>query len=280
MIKELVKSTKNIKYVYKYRSLIKDGNINENTLRMVCDGEVFFSNVDNFNDPFECSVDISCEAKKDEVIKHLQKNINTDEKNAYLLKIWLNDKEEFKRIYGKHMLISARKQFLIFCLAKYYDNILMWSHYADEHKGICIGYQTTDFDGYKTIKCDIRYLNEKTHPYPYLPLTKVKYATKKPKDFNVIKENPDELFAFIYTKAKLWKYENEYRIILNKDGLNKNPICINQSEIKEIIFGLRTESKTQDFIINKILSKNNNIKFYRINILKGKYALEREQIKI
>lgn len=156
----------------------------------------------------------------------------------------------------------------------------MWSHYADEHKGICIGYETTNFSNFKMIKCDIEYLNKTIHPYPYLPLAKVKYSEKKPKEFNVIKENVDELVAFIYTKAKLWEYENEYRIILNKDALGKNPIYINQEEIKEIIFGLRADNKTQDNIINEILRKRNDIKFYKMKIMKGEFALKREQIKI
>jgi hypothetical protein len=280
MNNEIVKSTKNMKYIYKYRSLFKNGNINENTMRMIYNGEMFFSNADNFNDPFECSVDISCAATKEEVIKHLQKNMNTAIENEYLLKIWENDKEKFKEMYNKNMVKLVRRQFIIFCLARHYDNILMWSHYADEHRGICIGYQTTNFSHSKTIECDIKYLNEKMHPYPYLPLSKVKYSEKKPKEFNVIKENADELVAFIYTKAKSWEYENEYRIILNRDAIRKNPIYINQKEIKEIIFGLRVDTKIQDNMMNEILRKRNDIKFYRMNIIGGEFVLNREQIKI
>jgi hypothetical protein len=85
----------------------------------------------------------------------------------------------------------------------------MWSHYADEHKGICIGYQITNFENHQTIKCDIQDLNTKIRPYPYLNLDKVKYKNIKPRAFNVIKADYNELFPFIWTKAKLWKYENE-----------------------------------------------------------------------
>jgi hypothetical protein len=280
MNNELVKSEEDLKYLYKYRSLLNHKKVNKNTLRMIYDGEIYFSNADNFNDPFECSVDVSCEATKDEVIAHLQKNENTPAKNQRLFELWLNDKEAFKNAFDNIMPDHTRKIFLIFCLAKYYDNILMWSHYANDHKGICIGYKTTDFANRKTIKCGIENLNTGMHPFPYLPLIKVEYANEKPKEFNMIKEDVNSLFAFIYTKAKLWEYENEYRIILNRDALKKNPIHIDQGEIKEILFGLRTDTKMQDEIINTILSKRTDIKFYKMNAIKGKYALTRELINI
>ena len=31
----------------------------------------------------------------------------------------------------------------IICLSKEYNDILMWSHYADSHRGICIGYDAS-----------------------------------------------------------------------------------------------------------------------------------------
>jgi hypothetical protein len=57
-------------------------------------------------------------------------------------------------------------------------------------------------------------------------------------------------------------------------------VHIEQSEIKEIIFGCKANDMIMNNIINKILSKRNDVRFYKMNMVKGKYDLKREQIKV
>lgn len=71
----------------------------------------------------------------------------------------------------------------------------MWSHYAENHKGICVEY---DFRNYRKV----------------LHLEKVKYAN----DVVKFPQGGFEGFNRIFcTKALSWSYEHEWRLILNAE---------------------------------------------------------------
>jgi len=49
-------------------------------------------------------------------------------------------KERIDSGFYKDYLKSINEEFGIFSLSKSKNNLLMWSHYADSHKGYCIGF--------------------------------------------------------------------------------------------------------------------------------------------
>ena len=60
----------------------------------------------------------------------------------------------------------------VFCLSERCDSILMWSHYADCHKGVCIGFDTTYFK----------------QPH----IQKIRYNSEYP-NLNYYKSSPEEM---------------------------------------------------------------------------------------
>lgn len=135
----------------------------------------------------------------------------------------------------------------------------MWSHYAEEHKGIAIEYDFTNF---------------KQHENGFY-FTKVDYSNTIVPNMEII-EQTDYIKSF-FTKDELWKYENEYRLITFEDNLdfdenleikfkcNLDKIGI---KIKSITFGFRTEDK--DAFQELIRSKIPNCEFYKIEIMDKK----------
>ena len=86
---------------------------------------------------------------------------------------------------------DTKKQVRICSLSKTYDNALMWTHYANEHKGCCIELEVPD----STWKC-----------------LEVRYQTTMPKLTSRI--NPDEAMDTIFgVKSDFWSYEQEVRFI-------------------------------------------------------------------
>ena len=89
-----------------------------------------------------------------------------------------------------------------FCYGKEENVInktLMWAHYAEEHRGICIKYQLSSH----FIKQDE---NDK---YEHMYLKKVEYTDK-----TISIETPTINSAIAFaTKGKEWSYENEGRLI-------------------------------------------------------------------
>jgi Protein of unknown function (DUF2971) len=95
---------------------------------------------------------------------------------------------EALRAYKKEM----NEKFGLICFSEDWVNPLLWSHYADKHRGICLGFEVD-----KRILHKITYVKERS-PLR-LPLTK---------------ETADEL---LWTKYWDWKYEGEWRIWLQLD---------------------------------------------------------------
>lgn len=212
------------KSLYIYRKLDK------NTIFTILNGHLAFSNPKNFNDPLDTKFII--DNTKDTEVKEILKKFKircfsggeaTDDKNTEPL------------------------------------NTLMWSHYADEHKGIAIEYDFT---------------NLKKHENGFY-FTKVDYSNTIVPNMEII-EQTDYIKSF-FTKDELWKYENEYRLITFEDNLDfdenlENKFKCNLDKIgikiKSITFGFKAEDK--DAFQELIRSKIPNCEFYKIEIMDKK----------
>jgi hypothetical protein len=77
-------------------------------------------------------------------------------------------------------------------LTPHSDNILMWSHYAENHRGVCL-----EFDA------SVRLFGS---------AMAVQYRKDYP-SFTVNVQNADGVLQTILTKSDVWSYENEFRIV-------------------------------------------------------------------
>lgn len=156
----------------------------------------------------------------------------------------------------KQIIDNFRKGHGITCFSKTYKNALMWSHYADKHKGVCIGF---DFQTEKI--------------YENFLLFKVRYSTKiEPVSFFEKKELIN--FKWIYTKSKDWEYEEEIRAITyGKVGLQKFDI----NKVNEIYFGINSSSEDIQDINNILLTKKiKPRKISKLNMAKQQYKIEED----
>ena len=104
--------------LYKYRK------VDENTLSIFINDEVHFSSVESFNDPFDGQLNLF------------------DGLRAFLEN---SEELELPDDYSKTKKIcdDANKELAntgMFSLSTINNQIIMWSHYSDHHKGICIGF--------------------------------------------------------------------------------------------------------------------------------------------
>lgn len=102
-----------------------------------------------------------------------------------------------KRQAGRNVSSDSTRDMLgrygVLCLTPHKDNLLMWSHYGAGHRGLCIGFDTSQhfFQAAWPVKYQER--------YPEInPATVAKW---------------DGVEKSILTKAKCWQYENEWRAI-------------------------------------------------------------------
>jgi hypothetical protein len=172
------------------------------------------------------------------------------------------------------------------CFSKDYyshQSALMWSHYADKHKGACL-----EFDFYKLAKdakershykiMRNRFVkNIDTSDVPFV----VRYMKKIPK-FKFTQSKKD--FRWINTKSKIWSYEKEVRCILanSQENLTTEDVHFPYEYLSKVIFGKFSSQNEIDEIKAIIQDKypNNNICFEQMEIDDDLLALIPENLEI
>lgn len=182
-----------------------------------------FANPLSFNDPFDSMLPVlfhedyyETERFHKEFMQGMCKigkyNYTEDEINEKA-KRYVNDPAEITYSLKK-MTEGVRKQIIenirISCFTTDPENILMWSHYANCHRGICIGFDTELFNRHTTM------------------IEKVTYANEFPKLDSLTN------IPILITKSLHWEYEQEYRLI---NASNVTQMNFDKKAIIRVIIG-------------------------------------------
>lgn len=124
------------KYVYKYmpNKLYRYRDFNEYSEDNILKGEVHFSFASDFNDPFDAAIKLNF----DKIEKEL-------EPKKYIIELvkQIPQRDKLYKCIQKKIFEEFQKYIKIACFSEYKDSMLMWSHYANYHKGFCIEYDTS-----------------------------------------------------------------------------------------------------------------------------------------
>jgi len=230
-------------FLYKYR---KD---NCNTKKIITKNELWFSNPNKFNDPYDCNTPID-KSNNINTIKNWLKSIGIDNHKL--------DKLAEKLEKNPNLIEEETKKALsnlgVCCFSTIYDSILQWSHYSDYHKGLCLKFDIT-----------------KDPDLFFVPIV-VSYK-KFMRHYNHLLQSNNIVKYLIEPKFSDWSYESEIRIVktrkLIKKNRNKRAFKYKDDALKEIIFG----TKTTEVVKNKYkeLCKKNNkthVQFYQMELSK------------
>jgi len=252
--------TNDLNEVLKNKTIYKYSNFETGLERIVLNKTLKFSHPSIFNDPFDCNedllkVDISAEVL-DKTIDELDINLTPSRR------------EQIKKLYNNpntlsSMLKKHKDKFKISCFSKLNDEVLMWSHYADKHKGICIGFNFPYKYDDKFILCPVKYLDK------MLPLDG--------------ETSTDRIFMYWLTaKSVRWRYEQEIRAITNSNSKETEEIIhYDKKFINEIIFGCNVGDREIKVAIEKIKTVDLNFKkiiFKRMIIDKETFLLKEKII--
>jgi hypothetical protein len=168
--------------------------------------EIYLAPPSALNDPYDCQIALDTSGTDQEWRKHIlcslkNKKIGKSKigivERIRIARRWMAD-ENHKKIDGKKFS-KITNSFGIACFSSFMNNQLMWSHYADNHRGICLIYKPSiDSSGLLSSSHEIQY----SEYYPKVRL--VELASMG--DVAVSK--------LLLTKSKVWVYENEFRILL------------------------------------------------------------------
>jgi len=191
------------------------------------------------------------------------------------VKLDISNPKKWENAYLDSLKKRVYSQIGILCLTERPDDILMWSHYAENHTGFVIGFDTEKTDFFK----------HKLHePGEIGELRRVNYSDKRPAvQFPYTEESPD--VDIFFTKNKDWEYQAEWRIVrfLSDANTQSKPnihlFSIPPNCIQEIIFGSNAEKSKEPSIEPTLhLIKNNPalsaIKIKKAHLSRRNYLLD------
>lgn len=214
------------------RYLCKFRAIDKNCLCGIASNSLWFSSLDAFNDPFEGKIHFSKELKESTLpmigLSASKDNIDSLDR---MVEDWLN------RLHFSQSVC---------CFSDSENDILLWSHYAHWHTGICLKFDLmNDLDFFSPV-----------FPVSYDP------EMKQSDNMN------DFLWHLFQRKYKEWEYEKEYRVLSSMEPGSRN---YDSTALVEVIFGCKTEISDKT-LIQSILGKN--VKYKQCQLNKEEFKLD------
>ena len=219
----------NIDRLYKYYAY------NKRSVSALRTRTFWFAKPASLNDPFDCKITFDSCITAEDVKTFLPrfaryKGLSKKQAESELRQVITQNGQidrDFARIW-KNILRQASKNLEdsgVFCLSENNSSILMWSHYANAHKGFCVEFERhpdNDLGNY-----------DKTR--------KVKYGA----DYPVINALDPKAYDYkFFWKAMGWKYEREWRLV-KTEGNTAAPLS---DGISAIIFGLKMSARHKSAI--------------------------------
>ena len=131
------------------------------------------------------------------------------------------------------------------------NDVKMWSHYADDCRGVVIGYN---------VDLWVRHLVGTSI------IRQVRYADDLPSVRGPRVVNQENAYAFMSSKGAAWEYEQEWRLITElsrtrQSGKEIALITVPQKSVSSIFITDRTSQDTVDIIVRRLNNPSND---YRI----------------
>jgi hypothetical protein len=277
------------KRLYKYRDF---GN---RTLDMVVSDNVYYADPSTFNDPLDTrpslkidldeaelekilrsfverriSAEMSAAAKTikyrgpktiDHIKRHSRRQADQliEEIEFHAMDSEYESEDRQRLLLGHYIEVELLQQYDkgIVSLAEQATCPLMWSHYGDQHRGVCIGYSVpanATGDLYK-----VKYGGSR--------LVEASKVAAMLDGNDVACGQVEE--GVLLRKAKSWGYEREWRLIRHR-GLQNSPL-----ELEEIIFGMRCKASAKYAVVKALEGRDRLIKFYEMREVSGTFKLKK-----
>lgn len=210
---------------------IKNDSLDPKRIKDLLESKLWFSKYDYLNDPFE-GTPIA-------FMKHKYKGAGAcQDLNNRLVKMCV----------------------AIASFSSEYNNILLWAHYANNHRGFCLEYTVNN----PKLVFEVSYRSEREKDYLFSPYTA---------------NTPQELEYFgnqLSTKSVDWKYENESRIIvIDKNGISGTGMEVKLTDmdltLNRIIGGVNCLPENR--YVLKECAKHLNVDYAQAILSNKKYSI-------
>jgi Protein of unknown function (DUF2971) len=198
---------------------------------------LWLSSPDDFNDPFDMSAkmlfDGTIKEKRQRINENLKRNgFNWNQRKKLIPEILRKGTEEHDRIVQRGHVATVTSTGVC-CFAGDPLNILMWSHYTTNHRGLCL-----QFDVAKD-------------PNTFLRAVTMKYSEEYPL-IRYVTGFPEGLLVALERKHIGWQYEKETRIVMPEHA--HQYLSFRPDALVGIIIGCRA-TEAEDTIVRELLTE-------------------------
>ncbi len=148
----------------------------------------------------------------------------------------------------------------ILSLASRYDCPLMWSHYGDQHRGLCLGYSLPGDSS-----DDLYEVNYEGNRNIFASQVKAMLDGD-------LQARTEVDAGVLLRKAPDWNYEKEWRM-LGARGPADSPL-----ELEEVIFGSRCLPAVQHTLQRALEGRDRPVQFFRMHEMPGAFGLQRHPL--
>lgn len=266
--------------LYKYLTV-------ERAKTVLLDSKVFFACPADFNDPFDCSLPMDFSPRGDVRRRFLRRLVREREPSVprwlrvAKVRDVLREHPEIFELTHKNFIGNDMRNAGILCLSEPNNDILMWSHYADKHKGVCVGFKIhpaqsnllvpdSSSMGFFGNALEVDYAES----FPFLNLFE---TVEKLEKIGKIAEEAKKTFVDVMflTKSTHWSYEKEWRIIACFAGLPcRGAYPFPRALIAEVIFGCQALPESVALVKGWVRSSGANPRFYNAKVKVREFGLD------
>lgn len=270
---------------------------------MLVDNRFYCANpFTEFNDPFDCLTYLNLKGQEkvwrqwfdkfkslgyileDDLVEKIIKDAeayNFDLSEIKDFEAFLKGDSSLADFYNKFKVTPLNQDLRVLCLSLFNNETLLWSHYADKHKGVCFGFEVVH------VNEDYRFMPYEKDSRKYsITFNRVEYRSERYglNFFDYALEEKQLKEDFLFHKYEAWRYEQEYRYAVDKNALiNEKYLEFNKVLLKEVVFGINSDNEDSISDKEKIISiiKNDteyDVEFYQARKHVNEYKVINERI--
>lgn len=237
---------KHPRHLYKYRAVEAGDQQSVGELRdMVVESLLWMSSPEAFNDPADLQATWVIEGSATELrsrinalVKELEPGLSFKQRERKVLDLMQKPREQ--QVRGvQTSYTQQRRNFGVCCFARDPRNVLMWSHYANGHKGVCLRYEFARDIPVLARAMRVQYLEEDTF---------------QPINWAHAKAMREAIGDTLTRKHKRWEYEGEHRIML--EGQAGTHLRVRPEALAGVILGCHATEAVRGAVSNLLSERN------------------------
>jgi hypothetical protein len=240
----------------------------ESAIKIMDNCSLAFRNPLFFNDPYDFSLKLLDFSNIPEIeIKKAMFDTYGFLSRSDKRKLWRAGKETLKANLSTDLERLMREDIAhqgVSCFSAEYDHILMWSHYAKSHSGVCIGFNLVEL---------FHYIAQ--HSHPERMVRKVIYQDEL-KPVRYMEQRQEATIRWMTTKSKVWQYEKEIRITLSFLDLNADHLHfqkINSDSFSSIYLGSQIDTLHEDKIREICKARYPHVTIFKMKLADDKFEM-------